>query len=60
MPEQPRDVILRQLIAMAWVTKVNIDNVKTPLVVMQWHQDLEDAKQKCRFFNKIQSALFIM
>ena len=51
-PEQPRDVILRQLIAMAWVTKVNIDNVKTPLVVMQWHQDLEDAKQKMSFFQQ--------
>jgi hypothetical protein len=51
-PDQPRDILLRQLIAMGWVTKVNFINIGPALYVMDWTEDLEDAKQKMSFFQQ--------
>lgn len=50
--DQSRDIILRQLIAIGWVTKVNFENIGAALYVMDWTQDLEDAKQKMSFFQQ--------
>ncbi|RAP24014.1 hypothetical protein DID73_01765, partial [Candidatus Marinamargulisbacteria bacterium SCGC AG-343-K17] len=55
--ELPRDIILRQLIATGWVTKVNFTDVKSPIYVLDWTEDVVDLNQKVAFFQQNSEAI---
>tara|TARA_A100001015_G_scaffold309121_1_gene407987 strand:+ start:722 stop:2935 length:2214 start_codon:yes stop_codon:yes gene_type:complete len=52
----PRDIIFRYLLSTSWILKVNIEESKIPIYIVDWTEDIIDAIQKIKYFINSQNV----